>query len=279
MIDFSQFEDKEYYTNKRLKICGNFIYYYQYGKSFKIGKRIFRPKNEIFDDNVKQYSEQEIRDRVLRRARRKISDLVNSNSYSWADESGFVFKPIFLTLTFEENVTDIEMANYEFTKFIQRFNYEITGQKGSYLKYVAVIEFQERGAIHYHAIIFNLPFIEKIYDKLKTIWTAGFFKISLIDKVKNVGFYLVKYMHKKLEDPRLKGHKCYFTSKNLKQPRVIYFEELINLILPMLPQETKEKEIENIRIDYLLTMDIIIYNLKEQPDIKQAVLDFINQYL
>jgi len=278
MLDFSQFEDKEYYTNKRLKVCGNFIYYYQFGKPFRLGKRKPKIKNEIFENKVEQYSEQEIRDRVLRRARRKIADLVNSNAYAWVDDTGFIFKPIFLTLTFKENITDIEKANYEFTKFIQRFNYEITGQKGSYLKYVSVIEFQKRGAIHYHAMTFNLPFIENIYDKLKIIWPAGFFKVSPVDRVKNVGFYLAKYMHKELHDPRLKDHKCYFVSRNLKQPKVTCIEELINLILPMLPEETKEKEIKNIEIPYLETMDISIFNLKNYKA-KNNLLDFINQYL
>jgi len=279
MLGFNQFEDQEYYTNKRLKICGNFVYYYQFGKAFRIGKRKPRANNEIFEDKVEQYSEQEIRDRVLKRARRKIADLVNSNAHAWFDKSGFIYKPIFLTLTFKENITDIEKANYEFTKFIQRFNYEITGQKGGYLKYVAVIEFQKRGAIHYHVMIFNLPFIKNIYDKLKIIWPAGFFNISPIDKVRDVGFYLAKYMHKELHDPRLKKHKCYFTSKDLKQPKIICIEELINLILPMLPDETKEKEFKNIEIPYLETMDIFIFNIKNYPNIKQALLDLINQYL
>jgi hypothetical protein len=54
---------------------------------------------------------------------------------------------MFTTLTFRENLHNIKEANYEFLKFIKRVKYKF----GDF-KYLAVIEFQDRGAIHYHMI-------------------------------------------------------------------------------------------------------------------------------
>jgi hypothetical protein len=57
---------------------------------------------------------------------------------------------------------------------MMRLNYHI----GHALKYVSVVEFQKRGAVHYHAVFFNLPFI--VNDELAAIWSHGFIKINAI---------------------------------------------------------------------------------------------------
>jgi len=57
----------------------------------------------------------------------------------------------FYTLTFADNITDVKFANKHFNKFIMRMEYHY----GKF-KYIAVIEFQERGAVHYHFLC-NLP--------------------------------------------------------------------------------------------------------------------------
>ena len=42
----------------------------------------------------------------------------------------------FVTLTFKDNVTDLDKANYEFRQFIKRLNYKVYGKKCSYLSIV-----------------------------------------------------------------------------------------------------------------------------------------------
>lgn len=69
-------------------------------------------------------------------------------------------------MTSEENITDIKIANVEFKKFIQRLKWSRED-----FKYLAVIQFQERGAIHYHMLA-NLDYIPKA--KLNKIWGKGF---------------------------------------------------------------------------------------------------------
>lgn len=116
----------------------------------------------------------------------------------------------FVTLTFAENLTDVNQANAQFKRFIQRMR-----RRHGDFKYAAVIEFQERGAVHYH-MISDLPYIPK--PKLADIWGHGFVRINEISHVDNVGAYITAYMTKDNLDDRLRGKKAYMTSKNLLRP-------------------------------------------------------------
>ncbi len=66
--------------------------------------------------------------------------LINANVNRYEDENFNNYKPVFLTLTFADNIKDISMANKEFRKFIKRLGYYIAN-KQTYLKYVVVPEF------------------------------------------------------------------------------------------------------------------------------------------
>ncbi|MEG0256450.1 rolling circle replication-associated protein [Vagococcus sp.] len=125
----------------------------------------------------------------------------------------------FLTLTFKENIQNIAYANNEFKKFIKRLNYELYHTKKASLKYLATWEKQERGAIHYHIILFDFPFIST--SRLTAIWGHGFVKINKIDvdSIENRGRYISKYFDKDLD---MKEHKkkAFFKSRNLKLPTV-----------------------------------------------------------
>lgn len=123
----------------------------------------------------------------------------------------------FITFTFDcqrdFDIKDVKACNQYWKKFILRLKYRYKN-----LKYVAVVEFQDkndRGAVHYHMIC-NLPFVKK--TELQEIWGAGFVKINAIDKVDNIGAYVVKYMQKDIDDTRLQGLKAYNHSKGLEEP-------------------------------------------------------------
>lgn len=124
----------------------------------------------------------------------------------------------FVTLTFRDNIQDITVTNREFKNFIQRLNYYIYQTKTQLLKYIATWEKQKRGAIHYHVIFFDFPYVAK--EKLQNLWSHGFVKINRIDvdSKENRGRYLSKYFSKDLE---LKEHKkkAFFKSQNLKMPK------------------------------------------------------------
>lgn len=196
--------------NKKIVWSGNIVEVYEYENSIVKGETNNGSGRslEADEDNKARH-----RKNTLARARRDVRRLINANVYKWGE------KPKFLTLTFAENVQDIKQANYEFKKFRQRLEYELKLK----LKYVAVVEFQKNGRIHYHVIFFNLPYVEANY--LASIWRNGFIKINAISHVDNVGAYVTKYMTKDNDDERLRGKKSYFTSRGLNKPVEKYLNE------------------------------------------------------
>lgn len=199
----------------KLITSGNIIEIYTYEKEVKTGKDAERDKNngrrgkskhEWINDLLKE-SQAKNRSDSLQKARKRLRREINSNIDAWACQAKFI------TLTYADNVTDLKESNYNFMKFIQRLNYQLEIK----LKYSVVVEFQKRGAIHYHMITYNLPFVEN--KRLREIWGYGFVKVNNIDQVDNVGAYVTKYMTKDNDDPRLRGQKCHFSSRGLYKPK------------------------------------------------------------
>lgn len=123
----------------------------------------------------------------------------------------------FLTLTFAENVTDIKYCNREFYKFIKRLNRRIYKTDKMKVKYLAIWERQKRGAIHYHVVLFSLPYIK--HSELEKLWGHGYIKINRVDvdQRMNVGRYISKYFSKEVDEDSYKKKK-FFKSQNLIQP-------------------------------------------------------------
>ena len=169
-------------------------------------------KRKTFDEMSapNQYDSLKRKQKHYEQMRWEIARIVDCN---------FDDKTKFLTLTFRENIQDINKTNREFKNFIQRLNYYLYKTKIQSLKYIATWEKQKRGAIHYHVIFFDFPYIAK--EKLQDLWGHGFIKINRIDvdSKENRGRYLSKYFGKDLE---LKEHKkkAFFKSQNLKMPIV-----------------------------------------------------------
>lgn len=198
--------------------------------------RGFGPKNKK-GKNRAGISPELNRANVLSRNKKNIIRLINSNP----DMNKF------LTLTYDDNVEDLDKSNLDFKNFIKRVNYSVFGTKKSKLKYLAVIEFQDRGAIHYH-VVCNLPFVD--FNDLSKLWGHGFIFINRIKNSNNddisidcdnIGAYISKYMTKDNDDPRLKERKSYLFSRNLERPsefivncdEVDYIEKQYNLPEPV----------------------------------------------
>lgn len=139
-------------------------------------------------------------------------------------DCNFDDKTKFVTLTFKENVKDVLYTNYEFSKFIKRLNFNLYKVKKQKLKYLAVWEKQKRGAIHYHVIFFDLPYIKN--KDLQEIWGHGYIKINKIDvdSIDNRGRYISKYFSKDLDYKDYK-QKSFFKSQNLLLPKVEYLKK------------------------------------------------------
>ena len=118
----------------------------------------------------------------------------------------------FLTLTYKENLTDLTKSNYEFQKFIKKIKYQFKN-----FGYICVVEFQKRGAVHYH-LVCDIPYLRK--EKIAEIWGNGFIKIKRVDKVRNLGAYFAKHGTKddEVESKKLAGRKKFFCSRGLNRP-------------------------------------------------------------
>lgn len=203
------------------------------------------------------------------RAKAKVRHLIDCNM----SQEDSTLRPRFVTFTFKENVTDIKEANAEYTNFVRRFNYAL-GFKHATLQYVTVIEFQKRGAVHYHSVFFNLPYIQNIYDTMTAVWRNGFVISEKTDTIKNPSSYMCKYMTKSMNDKRLFGKKCYSTSQNLKQPQTIYTQSVIERISSSLPETLPlyEKIFES---DHCGKIRYRRYDLAKYPELKSKLLALI----
>ncbi len=124
----------------------------------------------------------------------------------------------FITLTYAENFQDVEAANRHFNTFIKRLRKEY----GSEFRYVVTIEFQKRGAVHYHMLT-DMPYIKD--TELRRIWGHGFVKVKEVKNSKHAAVYVGKYMGKGTVDKRLTGKKNFWASRNMTYPKVLTNEE------------------------------------------------------
>lgn len=232
--------------NKKVIISGKQIELYEYSEPVLYGyndiKRGSRGRQSIASNEDKEIN----REKVFRRARTDLRRLINSNIESDSK---------FLTLTFRDNVTNLDYGNNEFKKFIKRLNYHFKIK----LKYSCVIEFQKRGAIHYHVVLYNLNGKVDLM-KLSDIWGHGFIKLNKIDNVDNVGAYICKYMTK-TDDKRLEGRKMYFNSRNLIKPIEIKEKDRVETLASALPADMLTYE--NIFINDYNTILYKQYNIRK----------------
>lgn len=133
-----------------------------------------------------------------------------------------------VTLTYRENVTDREKALADWKAFTRRM------RKYKAFHYVAVMELQERGAIHFHVAVQG----RQCYHLLRSIWLSivgntadgksggnvdvrnparfGFGK----DGVHKLAAYIAKYCTKSMECRQL-DQKRFFASRGIVKPEVL----------------------------------------------------------
>lgn len=183
-----------YYSDKKAIVSGDVVEIITYEHGNYYG----------FDGvaNGKNKSDKNKRSDNINFARKRLRRLINSNVTG---------NDMFVTLTYANNMCDITQAKKDYKVFIKAMK-----RKGYDLKYVYVVEFQKRGAVHFHAIFFDCGYIDSLF--LASVWKRGFVKINRINDVDNAGAYVVKYMNKDLVDDRLIGKDLYGRSRGLKEP-------------------------------------------------------------
>jgi len=125
--------------------------------------------------------------------------------------------PCLLTLTMRD-VVSVDIAYKCLTRFFVKFR-RVYGRD---IGWAVVPEFQKRGAVHFHALIFGLKH-EAYKDERSTraianLWGQGFVDTLATDGSPKLATYLSKYMSKAMHDYRLVGKKAYSASRNLMRP-------------------------------------------------------------
>jgi len=153
--------------------------------------------------------------------------------------------PLFLTVTMHA-ITPIGEAYRIFTGYVQRLRTRF----GKSFRYVAVPEFQKRGAVHFHCLVWGWPdqvflhegSLGKIENgtrarisrwlntkgygiselrndrELQHLWGYGFIDCIPTDGHTKIAGYLAKYMSKAMLDKRLRNKKAYVASRNALRP-------------------------------------------------------------
>lgn len=179
-------------------------YVYQYEPLFKdLKKARDRVKRSVRVSRTKDN---------IKAARRSFHRLVRSNLVSFRPP------PHLITLTYKKNIKDIEITNNDFNKFGKRLRNEY----GKDISWISVPEFQKRGAVHYHMLVFGLPHETHLRERstrhIASIWTHGFADVISTDGSTKLATYLAKYMSKALHDSRLIGKRGYSASLNILRP-------------------------------------------------------------
>jgi len=114
----------------------------------------------------------------------------------------------------------IKQAYRWLTRFYQLVSYH---QKSKPV-YVCVPEFQSRGAIHFHCLVWGIS--QNVTDKerdrrtLQNLWRRGYVDCVKTDGSGALAWYLVKYFDGVFSDSRLSGEKAYVASRSVSRPIV-----------------------------------------------------------
>lgn len=254
---------------KKVIVSNHVIEVYEYDR---LPGKQSNKENDDYDafdlENVKIEEIDRVEDRrrqTMRDARNTIRRLALMN---------FASGDKFITLTFDpkkfkdKNLRDINFVDYEFKKFIQRFNYRFSCN----LKYITVREFHKSGRLHLHMIC---DWDKKILDEnenrkierwlAEKIWKNGFVDIKTLDNVDNVGAYITKYMTKFDDDMTIwafKGRKLYLCSRGLERPLVYKDYEADVLIETYCLKNKKEVFTNSYESEYLGNITYKEFNLK-----------------
>lgn len=249
--------------NIKLVDCGEYtqVYFYQnpnfvshnkdntdlYLKKQKCSKLLEENENDCIEFNgtyeiKKQNASSEeltyvIQEKNIIRSKLSCQRIAKANIDKWET---------FITLTFKENMNDIKIANEKFNNFTK----QIRRHKKDFA-YIAIPEFQKRGAVHYHLltnISINdtiLIFSQEDNPKFKHVkyWKHGFTSVEIMKgDIKKVVGYISKYMTKNI-DNRLFGKRRFFYSQNLTMPKENYIDSSNNTDEEFYKKRIQDKEL------------------------------------
>lgn len=183
---------------------GDILEIYEYEKDLPERRKSLKKRSSV---RIRAFTR---RTDNVERLKRNFIRLVRSNL-------GGTESPLFFTFTMVE-VVRIEIAYRIFTRFVQR----VRRIYGSHSRYIAVPEFQKRGAVHFHVLWWGFPqevvLNETRNRTIQHLWQRGFIDCFRTDGSPKLASYVAKYMHKALFDDRLYSQKAYVCSRNVLRP-------------------------------------------------------------
>lgn len=219
LLDSSLITQTPYETyDTKIVECGNYFYLYDFGKTKKKRikniqtlddgklrkkieiekkekiKEIENNKNEIKKENKEEKIKKEKKEIKLKEIKINKIEMKNINRSKFnlqmlIKTNENIFKT-FITLTFRDEIIDMEEAN-------KKFNIFKTQMKRAYkeFSYISVPEFQKNGRIHYH-LLTNID-----YDDIKLL-NENISFCNLLSKLNKTKYKLCKYSSFKDNDIR-----------------------------------------------------------------------------
>jgi hypothetical protein len=194
--------------------CSDNIEVFIYEKSPRL--RIKKPekikdgnKEDDFREEISEEQRYQNKLRNARQAKKNFQRLVAANLVGDS--------PLFITLTYKEEIFDIEVGYKDYMRFIQKLRYKF----GKNFRCIGVPEFQGNGRVHFHIVIWSLPIIAKQERKdriIAQIWGHGFVDLKETDGNIKISGYVAKYMSKAFKDKNLKNKKSYVATRNVIRP-------------------------------------------------------------
>lgn len=201
-------------------LSGDTLETYEYENEPPQRRKMGRPRKDDSDDSVLSPSRANVDPTKTRTQANAIRSATSFRRLLLANFQG-VENPVLFTLTYRENTRDISEAARDFTSFIQALRYRF----GKGFKYVAVPEFQKRGAVHFHALFWGLPQAVLLQERqtrtLAQLWSWGFIDVVFTDGSPRIASYLAKYMAKAFLDYRLFGRRAYYASRSMNRPIIV----------------------------------------------------------
>ena len=252
--------------NLKIIECGSRMEIYKYQGYVTTGKESTNAtgrggKAELSEEQ-KANNKKDSRVKVLNEARNKIVRLISCNPDMQT----------FITITYKDNFQDLKKSKEHIRIFFKKLRVDYPN-----IKYLYVLEFQERGAIHYHIlsnIKIDIPMCRsKKSQKQKDLenyfkkhyWSnRGFVDIRRLDieGISNVAKYVSAYLVKDLLSIDLQGNKIYGYSKNLNKPKVTTIETKDNTM--------KYFKLEGYNLQYSNSYERVYIN-KEGKEVRSQV--------
>lgn len=137
----------------------------------------------------------------------------------------------FVTLTYADQERALPKNHAEHMQDIARFIRRINDRYGKQ-RYVYVTELTKKGAVHFHVLLFNMPYNNR--NEIKELWGMGWIDIKKVGlgkkSVSKTADYIANYVGKDTDNAD-KFQKCYRVSEGLQQPLEIFDPEWVERLL------------------------------------------------